>query len=371
VVVETTNSQDVIQLAGGRSGGRSTWTGCSVDRICTSPDRAARGSAKVTSLATMTEDRAAFDARLGPVFAVAVRQAGVVSRSQLYAIGITRGEVRAHVRAGRWRRVGGHAISTHCGPLPPEAQWWAAVLEGGPRAFLDGASALVASGLRNFTPATIRVSVPKGARIRRRRGDRVDLRETRRWRADDVVTTGIPRARPAVAAVRGALWAVSDRQAALLLTMVVQQGLCRVDDLAVEMLRVRRDKRRSFIHGVLIDLDGGVRSLGELDLVRGCRQRGLPSPELQVVRRTTSGSYYLDARWRKWRVVVEVDGIQHAWVQNVVADAIRHNAIATSDDLVLRLPVLGLRVCPDEFFAQIAEALAIRGWRGQPPAQSA
>jgi hypothetical protein len=59
---------------------------------------------------------------------------------------------------------------------------------------------------------------------------------------------------------------------------------------------------------------------------------------------------------------VEVDGIHHGWVQNVVADAIRHNAIATSEDLVLRLPVLGLRLCPDDFFAQIADALAARGW---------
>jgi very-short-patch-repair endonuclease len=242
------------------------------------------------------------------------------------------------------------------------------VLEGGPRAFLDGGSALVASGLRNFTPTTIRVSVPKGARIQRRRRSGVDLRETRRWRADDVVSSGIPRARPAVAAVRAALWATSDRQAALILTMTVQQGLCRVEDIAHEMLRVRRDKRRPFIHGVLVDLDGGVRSLSELDMVRGCRDRGLPAPDLQVVRRTASGSYYLDARWRRWGVVVEVDGIQHTWVQHLVADAIRHNAIATSSDLVLRMPVLGLRLCPDTFFAQIAEALAQRGWDDRPAA---
>jgi very-short-patch-repair endonuclease len=301
-------------------------------------------------------------ARLAPVEDVATGQAGVVSRRQLYERGITRAEVRAHVRARRWRPVGRHAVATHGGPLPPQARWWAAVLEGGPRAFLDGASALVASGLRGFTPESIRVSVPKGARIQRRRHADVDLRETRRWRADDVITTGIPRSRPAVAAVRAALWASSDRQAELVLAMAVQQGLCRVEDLATEMLAVRRDRRRALVHRILIDLDGGVRSLGELDLVRGCRDRGLPPPELQSVRRTRTGNYYLDARWPRWGVVVEVDGIQHGWVQNVVADAIRHNAIATSEDLVLRLPVLGLRLCPDDFFAQIADALAARGW---------
>jgi very-short-patch-repair endonuclease len=245
------------------------------------------------------------------------------------------------------------------------------VLEGGPRAFLDGASALVASGLRNFTPETVRVSVPKGARIQRRRSGSVDLRETRRWRADDVAMSGIPRTRPAVAAVRAALWASSDRQAELVLTMVVQQGLCRVEEIASEMLLVRRDRRRALIHSLLIELAGGVRSLGELDLVRGCRERGLPTPELQSVRRYRGSSYYLDARWPRWGVVVEVDGIHHAWVQNVVSDAIRHNALATSEDLVLRLPVMGLRVCPDEFFQQIAEALAARGWRPRPDRRTA
>jgi len=319
----------------------------------------------------MVKKRRTLDERLEPVLAIAREQSGVVSRSQVYALGMTRAEVRAHIRARRWRRVGRHALTVHCGPMPPEAQWWAAVLEGGPSAFLDGASALVASGLRNFLPTTIRVSVPKGARIQRRRRRGVDLRETRRWRADDVLTTGVPRSRPSVAAVRAALWAESDRQAALVLTMTVQQGLCRVEDIAQEMLRVRRDRRRGFIHGVLIDLHGGVRSLGELDLVRGCRDRGLPAPSLQVVRTSRSGRYYLDARWHRWGVVVEVDGIQHAWVQNVVADAIRHNSIATGSDVVLRLPVLGLRVCPDDFFEQIAEALAARGWNGPTVARIA
>jgi hypothetical protein len=319
----------------------------------------------------MSKKRRTLDERIEPVLARAGDQSGVVSRSQVYALGVTRAEVRAHVRARRWRRIGRHALAVHCGPLPPEAQWWAAVLEGGPRAFLDGASALVASGLRNFTPTAIRVSVPKGARILRRRRRGVDLRETRRWRADDVVSTGAPRSRPAVAAVRAALWAGSEREAALILTMAMQQGPCPVADVAQEMLRIRRDKRRSFINGMLIDLAGGVRSLSELDMVRGCRERGPPAPDLQVVRRTHSGSYYLDARWGRWGVVVEVDGIQHTWVQNVIADAIRHNAIATSSDLVLRMPVLGLRLCPDAFFEQVAEALAVRGWSARPATRSA
>ena len=124
---------------------------------------------------------------------------------------------------------------------------------------------------------------------------------------------------------------------------------------------IRRDKRRRLLHGVLLDLLGGVQSLGELDVLRGCRDRGIPEPDRQVLRRTPTGTYYLDFRWDRWKLVVEVDGIQHSWVENVVADALRQNTIAISGDTVLRLPLLGLRVCPDDFFHQIAAALRSAG----------
>ena len=291
---------------------------------------------------------------------LAATQGGVVSRSQFYARGVSRGEVRAHVRARRWQRVGSHCITVHTGPLTQKARLWSAVLEGGPRALLDGDSALVAAGLEHFEPERIRVSVPRGARIRHR-GTSVDIRQTRRWAPEDLEPGGLPRTRVAVAAIRAALWARTNKQATLLLVMTVQQRLATAQELSVEMLRIRRDKRRSLLHLVLMDLVGGVRSLGELNVLRGCRARGIPEPDMQVLRRTASGTYYLDFRWERWKLVLEVDGIQHSWVENTVADALRQNTIAIAGDTVLRLPVLGLRVCPEEFFDQVAEALRKAG----------
>jgi very-short-patch-repair endonuclease len=286
---------------------------------------------------------------------IAAVQAGVVSRTQLYGAGVTRAQVRAQVRARRWRRVGSQCVSVTTGSLSRAAQLWAAVFEAGPRAFLDGASSLEVAGLERYVTDRIRVSVPRGARVRHAKG--LDIRQTRRWQADDVVGDGVPRSRPEVAAVRAALWARSNRQAALALTMTVQQGVARTEGIAVEMLRVRRDKRRRFIHAVLLDLLGGVRSLGELDFARECRRRGLPRPSRQVVRRARNGRYYLDVCWEEHGVVVEVDGIQHSWAEQVVTDAIRHNDVTLENAVVLRLPLLGLRVAPDDFFAQIERAL--------------
>ncbi|MGZ5404343.1 MAG: hypothetical protein ACXWDL_06815, partial [Nocardioides sp.] len=96
-----------------------------------------------------------------------------------------------------------------------------------------------------------------------------------------------------------------------------------------------------------------------------CRRRGLPAPARQVVRRGRNGTYYLDVTWETWRVVVEIDGIHHSWAQNVVADALRQNDVTLSDAVVLRLPLLGLRIAADDFFDQIEQALLSAGWPGR------
>ena len=294
---------------------------------------------------------------------LAALQGGVITRAQAQDLGFSSAAIRANLVAGRWQAVGVHSLCLTTGPLTEDARLWTAVLEAGPRAYLDGESALVRAGLRNYEPTRIRVSVPRGARVRHR-GTGVDIRQTRRWDPADAAAEGVPRAAAPGAAVRAALWATSDRQATLVVTMTVQQKLATVEQIAAELLKVKRDRRRTMLATLLIDLGGGVGSLGELDVIRGCRERGIPEPDGQVLRRTPRGTIYLDFRWRDHGVTLEVDGIQHGWVQNAVADALRHNSIAMEGDVVLRLPVLGLRLCPDEFFGQLAAALTARGWSG-------
>jgi len=285
----------------------------------------------------------------------------VLSRPQLYALGVTRWEIRGEVRAHRWQLIGDQSVCLHDTDVTEEGHRWAAVFQGGPRACLDGASALIASGLERYQEDSIRVSVPRGAKIRRSR--RYDIRQTRRWFAEDVAPSGVPRTRPEVAAIRGALWARTDKQATYLLTLVVQQGLATPQRLGHELLRIRRDKRRGLLHSVVNDLLDGARSLGELDVGRELRRRGLPPPTRQVLRRDRRNRYYLDLYWPEWKLVVEIDGIHHTWAENVVGDALRQNALALAGDTVLRLPLLGLRLTPDDFFAQIGWALADAGWR--------
>lgn len=285
----------------------------------------------------------------------------MLSRRQLYALGVTRWQVRANIRGGRWQLVGDQAVHLSNGPLSMLGKHWAAVFQGGARACLDGASSLVASGLQRFDVDRVRVSVPRGARVRRSRD--VDIRQTRRWRESDIVRSGVPRTRPAVAAVRAALWARTDREAAYVVLAAVQQGLTTPRALGEEVLRVRRDRRRLLLHELVDELLGGVQSLGELDVARELRRRGLPPPTRQALRRDRANRYYLDLSWPEFHLVVEIDGVHHAWAENLVSDALRQNTLALDGDTVLRLPLLGLRLAPEDFFDQIEAALVGGGWR--------
>ncbi len=285
----------------------------------------------------------------------------MLSRPQIYALGITRSEIRGQVRAHRWQLIGDQSVCLHNSMVGDVGHQWAAVFQGGPRACLDGASALVAGGLERYVVERHRVSVPRGARVRRTK--LYDIRQTRRWDATDLAASGISRTRPDVAGIRAALWAASDRQATYVLTLVVQQGLTTAELLGQQALRIKRDRRRRLVHTTLLDLLGGVRSLGELDVVRELRRRGLPPPTRQVLRRDGANRYYLDLYWEEFALVLEVDGIHHTWADNVVGDALRQNSLVIASDRVLRLPLLGLRLEPDAFFDQVEEALVAGGWR--------
>lgn len=307
---------------------------------------------------------AARDDVLREVERLAGRQGGVVSRRQLLALGVPRWRTRAQVRAKRWTAHWRQTIAVHTGDLGEQALLWAGTFEAGIRGVLDGTAALLAAGLKGYTVDRIRVSVPRGAKVHRSRA--IDIRQTRRLVAGDVdERPGPPRVRPEVAAVRAALWAATDRQAALIITMTVQQRIADAEVIGRELLTVKRDRRRRFVERVVLDVVGGSESLGELDVLRECRRRDIPLPDRQVVRRGANGTYFLDTRWSRFGVVLEIDGIHHVHAAQVVGDALRQNDVVLDGDLVLRLPLLGLRVSPDSFFDQVEQALRSRGWRGR------
>jgi very-short-patch-repair endonuclease len=222
-------------------------------------------------------------------------------------------------------------------------------------------TALQAAGLKGFDEPVFHLSMPKSGRPRSWPGARIH--ETRRRQPGDLVGSGVPRTRPAIAAVRGALWAVSDRQAALVLVMAVQQRLVKVDALTTAMDDVKRHRRRRLLLAVLRDLRDGAESLGELDFARLCRDAGLPEPDRQVLHDRPHGRAFVDAEWTEYGLIVEIDGIHHAEAPAQIADALRQNDLTNKCSTILRIPVLALRTDPAGFLTHIRTALLARGWR--------
>lgn len=287
--------------------------------------------------------------------ALAEVHGGVVSRALLRDAGVDRWAVAAEVRADRWALHGRRTVAVHTAGLSREALRWRAVWEAGRSAALDGVSALEAAGLTGFDEETIHVSVDHqghgGHRV-----DGVCIHQVRSSRSSDVRAAGVPRVRPAVAAVRAAQWARSDRQAALVLCLVVQQRLVRAGDLVPLRWPGAHYGRSAFVRQVVEDIADGAHSLGELDFAALCRQHRLPTPQRQVVRSGISGRIYLDVRWRDCPLVVEVDGAQHRQGLAVSADNLRRNALAIDGETVLTIDLIGLRLQTDTFMRQVVSA---------------
>ena len=55
--------------------------------------------------------------RLAKAAALAADQGGVISRPQLLALRVTRGQIRANIAARRWRKVRTQVIAVHTGEL--------------------------------------------------------------------------------------------------------------------------------------------------------------------------------------------------------------------------------------------------------------
>lgn len=291
----------------------------------------------------------------------------------LTAAGITTGEIRGELRAGRWVQVGPNTIAVprptvpgwqrasakHDGQRLGEAMptglapfWWA-VWESGTAAALDGASSLVAQGMTGFTLTRIDVSVPQGSRVWRHPGITV----TRRRDVGRVLPV-LPRVEPATATIRAAQLATSDRQAALLICLPVQQRIVAPAHLLDRWRTVRRSPRHTLLGQVIADVCDGAHSLGELDFAALCRRTDLPEPRRQQLRRGPRGRIYLDNEFA-CGLVVEIDGAQHGWGLAPVEDALRANALALQSRRVLRIPVIGLRLNPQAFMAQVAAGIRL------------
>lgn len=255
---------------------------------------------------------------------------GVLSRADLRAMGVGRDRVSSHVRAGRWRLHGRHRV--------------------------DGVTSLKAAGVTGLTDTVVHISLHHLCQVRCIEG--VVQHKVSRRLADECALPGLPRTPPALAALRAAQWAVSDRQAALFLVLPVQQRITTAERLHVTHSQYAGRRRRALIAQLIDDIADGAHSLGELDLVPALRRRGLPTPTRQAMRLVDGRTRYLDVCWEDIGLALEIDGAAHSAGLEVTFDHFRQNAITLGGDLTLRMNLIGLRLHREEFLDQVVLAHA-------------
>ena len=212
------------------------------------------------------------------------------------------------VDAGRWKVYGVHGIAVHTMPLDLRARCRVSVWEAGEHAALDGSTSLTWRGLTGWNDG-IHVIVPWPGRAVR--WDGAVVHPSRLWNAEDLTLhDGLRLTLPDVAAIRAAMWARSDRAAATIMAMSVQQRVATAEQVLLEAKRLNRHKRRPLILDVARDIAEGAQALSELDFARLCRRRDLPRADPAEGSReartggSTSTSSGRSGRWSsRWRAL--------------------------------------------------------------------
>jgi len=237
---------------------------------------------------------------------LAQRQYGVVSLTQLRALGLSASGVRSRVATGRLHRLHrgvyavGHPRLTHHG------RWMAAVLTYGPEAVLSHRSAADLWGIRPSASARIEVSVPRPARAR----IGIDVHRSATLGATDLTSEdAIPCT--SVARTLLDLAEVLDRRGVE--RAVEQAERLRLFDLrAVDEMIARANGHRGsgVLRSVLDELNdpGPTASEFEEGFLALCRRAALPQPRVNAWIVLDDRAVKADFLWPAQRLAIETDG---------------------------------------------------------------
>jgi very-short-patch-repair endonuclease len=237
--------------------------------------------------------------------ALAARQHGVVSGSQLLEMGFGRGAIRNDVADGRLHRVHAGVYAVGHAAVGGQGRLIAAVLACGPAAVLSHRSAGGIWELRQGSQTAVDVTVPGRTRHRR---PGITLHRVRALHPDDHTTRqGIPTTTVARTLLDLAE-VLNPRQLERTLEQAERQRL--LDITAIEQLMSRSPGRhglkplKTLLLNAAVDLAPETRSTLERAFLDLCKAHHLPRPQINVA----FAGYEVDALWPDHRLVVELDG---------------------------------------------------------------
>jgi len=286
---------------------------------------------------------------------LASRSAGVVSRAELLAAGVSPGGIERRLRRGSLIRVhrGVYRVG-HRAPSP-EARCFAAVKACGDGAVVSGLSAAHLWGLVKRAPDQVEVSTPTERRVpgvRARRSRRLDRRDVTTCRG--LAVTTVPRTLvDLAAALEEDDLALACHEAGVLYRTTPRQ-------VKEALERSSRPPGAGLLRRVI---DGDVPvtlSKLEREFLRLVTEAGLPPPQTN---RRVSGRR-VDCRWPAHRLTVELDSYRyhnsrHAWKH----DRVREREARGRGDELVRFTWEDVTETPSAMLADLADQLRRRAPR--------
>jgi hypothetical protein len=295
----------------------------------------------------------------------AVFQRGVISRNQALAAGMSAQAVTCRINSGRWQRLQTGVYAVFTGVPDREATLWAAVLRAGQGSALSYQSAAELDGLLDDPAPLIHVTIPATRRTTpipgvvvhcRLNADvaRHPARLPPRTRLEETVLDLTDQCEDVVAAMDWVSRALGRR-------LTTQDKLTSAAAQRAQ-LRWRADLTRMLSPDL-----AGIHSALEFRYYRDVeRPHRLPGGRRQALATTGTRSAYRDLLYDEYGLIVELDGkIAHPddrrWL-----DISRDNAATATGLMTLRYGYGDLFRRPCLVAAQVAGALHVRGWPGQP-----
>lgn len=287
-------------------------------------------------------------------------QDGVISRAQLVQNGTPPGLLADRVRQGRWQSPYPGVAVVHTGPLEWRPRARAALLYSGAASALSHSAAAYQWGIPRDEPRVVEVSIPADRRVSRQPGLRVHIRR----RMPD--SYGVLRTVHPPETVLDLWEAVEDADAAIALLAAASRARVSMREVVQGAAARRRLKGRALLADLLAEVRDGVESPLESRYRHDVERRhGLPRSELQLREVVGRTRIRADVVYRGLGVRVELDGVLGHPGGRTAHDTWRDNSVAIERrELTLRYRWTHVAATPCATAAQVARALADRGWQG-------
>jgi hypothetical protein len=294
---------------------------------------------------------------------IALFQDDVLTFAQLLDGGVTGGFIKSQVNLGRWQRLYRGVYATFSGQPTRQAQLSAAVLAAGPGAMLSHESAAETWGLTDKPARLIHVTIPGARRVAPIAGVRVHLSA----RAEVAVH---PARMPPRTLIEETVLDLVATSAVLddavgWVTRALGRKLTTQAQLRETMAARPRMRWRAVLTELLEPDAAGTHSTLEYRYDRDVeRPHGLPAGTRQAKFRHNGRNAYRDRIYEEYLVVVELDGRATHTIDKRWDDIHRDNATSASGMLTLRYGWLDVTTRPCQVAAEVASALANRGFIG-------